>query len=126
MEKSTSHSDRFVVRGEDLREAIRQRAEQIYIESGRIPGRDNENWAQAERELRSQRASLIAPGKNAVVVKVDGVGFIGEFDKEASGGYIPGEFKAGGAVSVRFEGDRMFIRRPNGKELATRVVKRVG
>jgi hypothetical protein len=126
MEKSTSHSDRFVVRGEDLREAIRQRAEQIYIESGRIPGRDNENWAQAERELRSQRASLIAPGKNAVVVKVDGVGFIGEFDKEASGGYIPGEFKAGGTVSVRFEGDRMFIRRPNGKELATRVVKRVG
>jgi Protein of unknown function (DUF2934) len=126
MEKSTSHSDRFVVRGEDLREAIRQRAEQIYIESGRIPGRDNENWAQAERELRSQRASFIAPGKNAVVVKVDGVGFIGEFDKEASGGYIPGEFKAGGAVSVRFEGDRMFIRRPNGKELATRVVKRVG
>ena len=126
IEKSAFHSVKSVVGAEDLREAIRRRAEQIYIESGRVPGRDYENWAQAEREVRTEGASFIAPGKNAVVVKVDGVEFVGEFDKERSGGYVPGEFKAGGAVSVRFEGDRMFVRRPNGKELATRVVKKVG
>lgn len=34
----------------DRQEAIRRRAEEIYIRNGRIPGRDNENWAQAEQE----------------------------------------------------------------------------
>jgi len=33
------------------REDIERRAYQIYIESGYVPGRDYENWAQAEKEL---------------------------------------------------------------------------
>ena len=40
--------------------------------------------------------------------------------QEISDGYIPGEFGSGAAVSVRFEGDKMFVRRKNGKELETR------
>jgi hypothetical protein len=126
IKKAASYSAKPVAGAEDLREAIRRRAEEIYIEGGRIPGRDYQNWAQAEREVRSQRTGSLAAGKNAVVIKVDGVEFVGEFDKKSSGGYVPGEFKAGGAVSVRFEGDTMFVRRPNGKELATRIVKKVG
>jgi hypothetical protein len=35
----------------DLREAIRRRAEEIYVRNGRIPGREVENWVQAEKEI---------------------------------------------------------------------------
>jgi hypothetical protein len=114
------------VGGEGLREVIRRRAEQIYIESGRIPNRDCENWAKAEREVCRERTIHLALGKNAVIIKVNGVEFVGEFDRGDAGGYVPGEFKPGAAVSVRFEGNKMFVRRTNGEELATCVVKKIG
>jgi hypothetical protein len=36
-------------------EAIAQRAHEIYEQSGRIPGRDIENWLRAKAELSSPR-----------------------------------------------------------------------
>ena len=36
-------------------ERIRNRAHAIYEERGAAPGRDVDDWLQAERELRSQR-----------------------------------------------------------------------
>jgi len=109
----------------DLHEAIRRRAEEIYIRNGRIPGRDLENWAQAEQEITRETAEHPAR-RTAIVVKVNGVQYVGEYAFEAAGGYAPGEFTKGVAVPVRFEGDRMFVKRPNGKELETRIVKKIG
>ena len=52
---------------------IAARAEQIYVESGRVAGRDLENWVQAENELKqrmsangvaSSAAKASAKGKN--------------------------------------------------------------
>ena len=37
-------------------EQIRNRAHEIYIESGRQPGTELENWLQAEKELRKALA----------------------------------------------------------------------
>jgi hypothetical protein len=108
-----------------LHDAIRRRAEEIYIRNGRIPGRDLENWAQAEREILSESAALPAR-RTAVVVTVNGVKYVGEYDAACSGGYTPGEFGAGARVPVRFDGDRMFVKRPNGKELETTIVKKLG
>jgi hypothetical protein len=107
----------------DLHEAIRRRAEQIYIESGRVPGRDTENWAQAEREIREEAAQQ--KHRSAVIVRVDGVRYVGEYCPETADGYVPGEFEAGSPVAVRLQDDRMFVRRANGKELETRIVKRI-
>jgi len=109
----------------DIQEAIRRRAEEIYIRNGRIPGHDLENWAQAEKEVLAETAAPPAH-RTAVVVTVDGVKYVGEYDAASSGGYTPGEFHAGTRVPVRFDGDKMFVKRPNGKELETRVVKRIG
>ncbi|HXZ79236.1 MAG TPA: hypothetical protein VEG30_04845 [Terriglobales bacterium] len=39
--------------------------------------------------------------------------------------YAPYEFTENGEVEVRLENDKIFLRRPNGKELKTRVVRRV-
>jgi len=104
-------------------EAIRRRAEEIYIRNGRIPGRDLENWAQAEQEIMREAAGAPAR-RTAVVVTVNGVKYIGEYDPASAGGYTPGEFQAGARVRVRFEGDKMFVKRPNGQELETRIVEK--
>ena len=47
---------------------IAARAEQIYVESGRVAGRDLENWVQAENELkrRVETNGAVAAGKPAV------------------------------------------------------------
>ena len=39
----------------DVHELIRRRAEQIYYRSGGVPGRDNLNWMQAEREIQAEK-----------------------------------------------------------------------
>jgi len=109
----------------DLHQAICRRAEEIYIRNGRIPGRDLENWAQAEKEILNESARLSAT-RTAVVVTVNGVKYVGEYDPASSGGYTPGEFGAGARVPVRFEGDKMYVKRPNGKELETTIVKKLG
>jgi hypothetical protein len=106
----------------DLHEAIRHRAEQIYERNGRVPGRDIENWIQAEQEVRSEFAQQ-AGRRTAVVVKVNGIDYVGEYAPAAADGYAPGEFAAGDPVAVRFEDDKMYVKRQNGKELKTRIVK---
>jgi hypothetical protein len=106
----------------DLHEAIQQRAEQIYQNSGKIPGRDIENWMQAEQEIRGETTQQ-AGNRTAVVVRVNGMDHVGEYMLSAADGYAPGEFAAGDPVRVRIEGDKMYVKRPNGKELETRIVK---
>jgi len=110
-------------RVDDLQEAIRQRAKEIYERSGKIPNRDTENWMQAEDEIRRE-ASQPAERRTAVVVKVDGIEYVGEYSLAAGDDYAPGEFSAGDAVEVRFEQDKMYVQRHNGKELETRIVKK--
>ena len=106
-----------------VHEAIRRRAEEIYIQSGCIPGRDLENWRKAEQEIMRQVAS--SPRRKAVVVRANGMQFVGEYLPESSKGYIPGEFPSGASVPVRFEGDKMFVRRPSGEELETVIVQKI-
>jgi DUF2934 family protein len=108
-----------------LHSAIQRRAEEIYVRSGRIPGRDLENWAQAEREMTLQSAAPDFDALPAIVVKVNGVQYVGEYSRESSESYVPGEFASGAPVPVRFDGDNMFLTRPNGKELQTRIVRRI-
>lgn len=107
----------------DLHESIRRRAEEIYIQSGRIPGRDVENWTQAEREIRQMTAQH--KKLRAVVVKLQGVQYVGEYTEESADGYVPGEIGPGASVAVRFEDDTMFVRRGNGKELETHIVRKI-
>jgi hypothetical protein len=120
----TSGSQKSPSKAADLHEVIRRRAEEIYIRSGRIPGRDVQNWTQAEREVMAEAANN--KPNAAVVVKVNGVQYVCEYQPESSDGYVPGEFSTGAPVTVRLQGDKIFIRRPNGKILETRIVKKLG
>ncbi len=107
-----------------LQQAIRRRAEEIYVRTGRVSGRDVENWKQAEQEILVE--AEMPPGHAAIVVKVNGVQYVGEYQAEFSDGYVPGEIGPGSSVTVRLQGDKMFVKRPNGRELETRIVKRIG
>ena len=117
-----SLASRHTTEGSEIHEAIRRRAEEIYIRSGRIAGRDLENWAQAEAEILQENGR----SRRAIVVGVDGVQYVGEYSVEDSQGYRPGEFQLGEDMVVRFEGDKMFVRRPNGTELQTTIVRKIG
>ena len=106
----------------ELHEAIRRRAEEIYRRNGSIPGRDLENWSQAEREVLSE----FRRPRQAILVKVDGIQYVGEYTPASADGYKPGEFSPGDRFPVRFEGDKMFVKRTNGRELETTIVQKIG
>ena len=61
---------------ERLHDAIRKRAQEIHFRSGTIPGRDLENWVQAESEIRLQREK--ARRRTTVVIERNGVQYVGE------------------------------------------------
>jgi hypothetical protein len=108
----------------DLQGAIGRRAREIYEKSGRVAGRDIENWVRAEAEILAEQKRAVR--KSAIIVRIDGVQYVGEYHPASAGGYTPGEFAAGDPVPIRFDGDQMFVRRRNGKELATRIVRQAG
>jgi hypothetical protein len=105
---------------EELQQAIRRRAQEIYEESGRIPGRDLENWVQAEHDVLAAES---AQRRVAILVRVNGIEYVGEYSA-AAGGYMPGEFAPGDPITVRFEGEKkMYICLRNGTELETAIVE---
>jgi hypothetical protein len=104
--------------------AIRRRATKIYELGGSVEGHDSENWYQAEAEILRESGEPLA--RSAVVVNVGGVVYTGEYEFASCDGYTPGEWKIGDPVPVRLKGDKLFLRRRNGRELETTVVKRIG
>jgi len=107
-----------------LQEAIRRRATELFQRSGAVEGHDAENWYQAEAEILRESAG--SPLRRAVVVNIRGVVYTGEYECTSADGYLPGEWKPGDPVSVRLAGEKLYLRRPNGRELKTTIVKRIG
>jgi hypothetical protein len=107
-----------------MQEAIRRRATELYQQSGAAEGHDTENWYQAEAEILRESALHLV--RRAVIVNVQGVVYTGEYDSTTADGYTPGEWKPGDPVPVRLSGDKLYLRRPNGQELQTTIVKRIG
>lgn len=122
--KGDQRSPRDISQAETY-EAIRQRASEIFERSGRKAGYDVQNWVQAEAEIQREHEERSAL-KGAVVVNVEGVRYVGEYTLSSADGYAPGEFASGDPVPVRLEGDKMYVRRPNGRELETQIVERTG
>jgi hypothetical protein len=107
-----------------VQEDIRRRAAELFQRSGAVEGHDRENWYQAEAEILRESAGN--PARPTVVINVRGVLYTGEYESSSADGYIPGEWKPGDPVPVRLAGDKLYLRRPNGRELQTTIVKRIG
>lgn len=108
----------------EIQELIRRRANELFLKSGEALGHDNENWLQAEAEIL--RESVGTPVRRAIVINVQGVVYTGEYECTSADGYLPGEWKPGDPIPIRLAGDKLYLRRPNGRELRTTVVKRIG
>jgi hypothetical protein len=114
----------FGKNSEQVQEAIRRRAAELFERSGRLVGHDGENWLQAEAEI--VRELSIHPVRRAVVVNVQGVVYTGEYEPTSAQGYTPGEWTPGDPIPIRLCGDKLYLRRPNGRELQSTIVKRIG
>jgi hypothetical protein len=112
------------VRGAEVEDAIRRRAERLYEERGKTPGHEVEDWLHAEAEVIREIEASHLPQPAFVVVRFEGATYTGEYDAKSCEGYTPGEFRAGCPVEVRFHADRMFVKRAVGKELETRIVRK--
>ncbi len=106
------------------RDTIRRRATELYRQGGGVAGHDLENWCQAEAEIL--RESVTHPVRRAVVINLGGVVYTGEYESTAADDYTPGEWRPGDPVPVRLAGDKLYLRRRNGRELQTTIVKRIG
>jgi hypothetical protein len=107
-----------------MQEAIRRRATELYHQGGKVAGQDTENWYRAEAEILRESPSHNV--RRAVVVNIQGVVYTGEYESTSADGYTPGEWKPGDPVPVRLAGDKLYLRRPNGRELQTTIIKRIG
>jgi hypothetical protein len=108
----------------EVQEAIRRRAIELFQRGGEVEGHDLANWYQAEAEI--VREFSLPSTRSAVVVSVEGVVYTGEYEPASAEGYTAGEWQPGDPVPVRVEGDKLYLRRRNGLELATNIIKRIG
>jgi Protein of unknown function (DUF2934) len=104
----------------EIEDAIRRRAEQLYEQRGRTPGHEIEDWLQAEADVLKEAA----PTPAYVIVRFEGTTYTGEYDRKCADGYTPGEFRPGSSIEIRFDSDQMFVKRSNGRELQTRIVRK--
>jgi hypothetical protein len=61
----------------------------------------------------------------AIMVRVNGSQYVGEYCPDSADGYVPGEIGVGSSVAVRLKGDKMYVKRPNGRELETTIVQKI-
>lgn len=109
-------------RNPDLEQAIRRRAQELYQQRGCVDGHQLEDWLQAEAEIRARHSS--ASDFARIALNIGAFRYVGEYNTALSGDYHRGEFKAGDPIHVRFAGDRLFLRRPNGVELEIRIIEK--
>ena len=105
-------------------ETLRRHGAQVYEISGAAKRFDAENCYQAEAEVL--RESALRSLRRAIVVNIEGVVYTGEYECSSAEGYVPGEWKAGDPIAVRVAGDKLYLRRRNGHEIETTIVKRIG
>ncbi len=75
-----------------------------------------------QEAIRRRESAQGRTRKTAIVLRVSGE-YIGEYIAESSDGYSPAEFGRGASVPVRFYGDKMFLKRANGRILESKIVK---
>ena len=95
---------------------IHRRAQQLFENHGSIPGHDIEYWLRAEAEIKAENKAAF------VLVKLNGITYTSQYDPNNCAGYTPGEFHPGDTICVRRDDLNLYLKRPNGAELQTRIV----
>ena len=105
-----------------LREAITKRAHELWEQRGCVDGHAEEDWAQAEAEVREALARQTHVWTGLLQVRAGNVVYTCRYDKKC-GAYKPGELSRGEPVHLRFIGEKIYLK-IRGRELETTIVRR--
>jgi|SRR5581483_11706717 len=108
-----------------IQEAIAQRARELWETRGRRDGHAEEDWKQAELEIRSRLDATVPPAKRRIVIKAGDTIYTGEYDPATADWYRPGDLKPGAEIRLQFQDDLMVLNLPPGRQLRARIVKQV-
>jgi hypothetical protein len=97
---------------------IAQRARELWEARGRIDGHANEDWLQAEAEVRAGDG----PRLSFIQVRFKGRIYTGEYDA-AQCSYRPGELRKGERIAVSFDRETMYLKFSDGRGLMARIVR---
>jgi Protein of unknown function (DUF2934) len=107
-----------------IHDRIVRRARELWEQRGRVDGHAEEDWAQAEAEVRQQLAQPKATSQAFLAVKSNGYVYTCRYDRN-SDVYKPGDLAVGESVRLRFEGEKLYLRFHD-HELETTIVRRAG
>ena len=107
-----------------VHDAIVRRAREIWEQRGRVDGHAQEDWAQAEAEVRQQLAQARLSSPAFLAVKANDCVYTCRYDRN-SDVYQPGDLAAGEAIRLRFEGEKLYVRFHD-RELETTIVRKAG
>jgi hypothetical protein len=107
-----------------VHEAIVRRARELWEQRGRVDGHADEDWAQAEAEVRQQLAQPKVASPAFLAVKANGCVYTCRYDRN-SDTYKPGDIAPGETIRLRFEGEKVYLRFRD-HELETTIVRRAG
>lgn len=107
-----------------IHEAIVRRARELWEQRGRIDGHADEDWAQAEAEVKQRLAKASPAAPAFLAVKANGCIYTCRYDR-INDTYRPGDLMAGESIRLRFDGDKLYLK-VRGRELETTIVRRAG
>lgn len=107
-----------------VHDAIVRRARELWEQRGRVDGHADEDWAQAEAEVRQQLAQPKVASPAFLAVKANGYVYTCRYDRN-SDIYQPGDLVAGEAIRLRIDGDKLYLK-VRDRELETTIVRRAG
>jgi DUF2934 family protein len=107
-----------------VHEAIVRRARELWEHRGRVDGHADEDWAQAEAEVRQQLAQPKVASPAFLAVKANGYVYTCRYDRN-SDIYQAGDLAPGEAIRLRIDGNKLYLK-VRDRELQTTIVKRAG
>jgi hypothetical protein len=106
-----------------IHEAVEKRARELWELGGRRDGHADEDWKQAEREIRSRVATAGQQGNRRIIVKVAGVTYTGEYDPATAASYHPGDLQPGTEIRIQFQDDCMLLKLGDGRQLQAKIIR---
>ena len=107
-----------------LHEAIVHRAHELWELRGRVDGHADEDWAQAEAEVRKRFSQPRVASPAFLSVKGQRFIYTCRYDRNCTD-YRPGDITPGQVIHFRVAEGKLYLKLPNDRELETLITSKV-
>jgi hypothetical protein len=108
----------------EVQQAIVRRARELWEKRGRIDGHANEDWTQAEAEIREQLAASRDASSAFLAVKCHAFVYTCRYDRNCVA-YRPGDFAPGDPIRFRVTDGKLFLKLTDSRELETTIIRKI-